>query len=140
METELATANEEATRIRREAEAYADATRRRVDAVAEARIRRLRELSDRLIATAETVDRHFAEAVEVKAQLDDLILALGVAADTVARQVLDGEEGFEPVLVEPPRDAGSPLPSEPGRAEPLTPARLVQVLDVAQSASRFSAS
>ena len=136
MDTDLADAQEEAARIRREAEAYADATRRRADAIAEARIRRLRELTDRLIATADTVDRRFGEAIEVKEQLDDLILALGLAADNAAREVLGGETGFEPVVVEPPK----PPRREPERAEPLTPARLVEVLDVAQSASRFNPS
>src|SRR5688500_3276068 len=137
MDTELAAAHEEAARIRREAEAYAESARRRADAVAEARIRRLRELTDRLIATAETVDRRFGDAVEVKTQLDDLITALGVAADRAASEVLDGVEGFEPVVVEPPKRAE---PAKPERAEPLTPARLVEVLDVAQTASRFNAS
>ncbi len=67
---------DEAARIRREAEEYADAARRRADAFAEARIRRIRELSDRLIATAETVDRRFGEALAIKEQLDDLVAAL----------------------------------------------------------------
>ena len=48
----------------------------------------------RLLATAETVERHFAEAVEVKRQLDDLVAALGAAAERAAR------------------DAGIPRPSE----------------------------
>ena len=77
---------DEAARIRHEAEEYADAARRRADAFAEARIRRIRELSDRLIATAETVDRRFGEALSVKEQLDDLVAALGAAADRVARE------------------------------------------------------
>jgi uroporphyrinogen-III synthase len=78
---------DEAARIRREAEQYADAARRRADAFAEARIRRLRELSDRLIATAETVDRRFGEAVAIKEQLDDLVAALGAAAQRAAREM-----------------------------------------------------
>lgn len=47
---------------------------------------RLRELNERLIATAETVERHFAEAVEVKRQLDDLVAALGAAAGRAAAE------------------------------------------------------
>jgi hypothetical protein len=77
---------DEAARIRREAEEYADAARRRADAFAEARIRRLRELSDRLIATAETVDRRFGEALAIKEQLDDLVAALGAAAQLAAQE------------------------------------------------------
>ena len=49
----------------------------------------------RLLATAEIVERHFAEAVEVKRQLDDLVAALGAAAERAAR------------------DAGLPQPVEP---------------------------
>ena len=78
---------DEAQRTRREAEEYAEATRRRADAFAEARIRRLRELSDRLIATAETVDRRFGEALAIREQLDELIVALGAAAQRAAREV-----------------------------------------------------
>ena len=77
---------DEAARIRQEAEDYADAARRRDDAFAEARIRRLRELSDRLIATAEAVDRRFGEAIAIKEQLDELVAALGVAAQRAARE------------------------------------------------------
>ncbi len=78
---------DEAERVRREAEAYAEATRRRADAFAEARIRRVRELTDRLIATAETVDRRFGEALAIRAQLDELVVALGAAAERAAREV-----------------------------------------------------
>ena len=92
---------DEAERIRREAEAYADAARRRADAFAEARIRRLRELSDRLVATAETVDRRFGEAVAIKEQLDELVAALGAAAQRAAREL--GNE----VPDAPPRDVGA---------------------------------
>ena len=91
---------DEAERTRREAEAYADAARRRADAFAEARIRRLRELSDRLVATAETVDRRFGEAVAIKEQLDELVAALGAAAQRAAREL--GSEDPDA----PPRDAG----------------------------------
>ena len=82
--------------------AYADAARRRVDAFAEARIRRLRELSDRLIATAETVDRRFGEAAAIKEQLDDLVAALTAAAERAAQE------------------AGAPWPGDPAppAAEP----------------------
>ena len=110
---------DEAERIRREAEEYADAARRRADAFAEARIRRIRELSDRLIATAETVDRRFGEALAVKEQLDELILALGEAARRVAQ------------------DVGPPPPEE--EAPPLPGPRItprVHVQDVRQQPSQ----
>ena len=92
---------DEAQRIRAEAEEYADAARRRADAFAEARIRRLRELSDRLIATAETVDRRFGETLALKEQLDDLAAALGAAAQRAAREL-----GNEAPDAPPPRARG----------------------------------
>ena len=88
----------EAARIRREAEEYADAARRRADAFAEARIRRIRELSDRLIATAETVDRRFGEAVAIKEQLDDLVAALGAAAQRAAHETRSAVPDAPPEL------------------------------------------
>ena len=88
---------DEAQRIRREAEEYAEATRRRADAFAEARIRRLRELSDRLIATAETVDRRFGEALAIREQLDELAIALGRAAEQAAREAQPRQRPVEAV-------------------------------------------
>jgi hypothetical protein len=108
---------DEAQRIRREAEEYADAARRRADAFAEARIRRLRELSDRLIATAETVDRRFGEALAIKEQLDDLVAALGEAAERAARELHDARPlepsvGREPIEVHV-ADVRGPAPRPP---------------------------
>ena len=103
---------DEAERIRREADAYAEAARRRADAFAEARIRRLRELSDRLIATAETVDRRFGEALAIKEQLDDLVTALGTAAQRAAR------------------DLGGDVPDAPPREIPRARGTAVRVQDV----------
>ena len=104
---------DEAHRIRREAEEYAEASRRRADAFAEARIRRLRELSDRLIATAETVDRRFGAAVAIREQLDELVAALGEAAERAASEL---------------READAP----PERRDPIE----VHVADVRRPASR----
>jgi hypothetical protein len=98
---------DDAARIRREAEEYAEATRRRADAFAEARVRRLRELSDRLIATAEEVDRRFGEALSIKEQLDDLAAALGEAAERAARD-FDGEEPIEVYVGDVRRSAPRP--------------------------------
>jgi hypothetical protein len=135
---DLADAHDDAARIRREAEqeaaAYVAAARARADAFAEARVRRLRELSDRLIATAETVERRFGEALDVKAQLDDLIAALGATADRAAREARADVDGFEPA--DPPAEPALPARPSADRGEPLTARRLVQVLDLAQSAHR----
>ena len=96
---------DEAQRIRREAEEYADAARRRADAFAEARIRRIRELSDRLIATAETVDRRFGEALALREQLEELAAALGAAAERAAREI-DHTVPDAPPQEAPRRNAG----------------------------------
>jgi hypothetical protein len=101
---------DEAERIRREAEAYADAARRRADAFAEARIRRLRELSDRLIATAETVDRRFGEALAIREQLDELVVALGAAAERAAREAAAEQSPVVDVHVRDVRGTSSPPP------------------------------
>ena len=131
-------AHDDLARIRREAEeeaeAYLAAARQRADAFAEARVRRLRELSDRLIATAETVERRFGEALDVKAQLDDLIAALGATAEHAAREAHADLDGFEPAS-EPEAPDLAPRPSaEDGPG--LSARRVVQVLDLAQSAYR----
>ncbi len=55
---------------------------------------RLRDLQRRLIVTAETVERHFAEAVEIKRQLDDLVAALGAAAERAALDARELEPRF----------------------------------------------
>ena len=82
---------EAARQIVEEAERYAAETRRRADAFAEQRIRRMHELSDRLIATAETVEERFGHALALKAQLDELARALAAAAERAALEL-----GVEP--------------------------------------------
>jgi len=118
----IAEAEAEAARIRAEAEQEAaellDAARRRADAFADARIGRLRELTDRLVATAETVEQRFGQATEVKAQLDDLVAALGAAAERAARE----------------QDAPAP------ESAPASPRATVRVLDAATTASRRAVS
>ena len=54
------------------------------------------------MATAETVEQRFAEAAAVKAQLDDLVAALGAAAERAARELT--EEPFEPPSARGPVD------------------------------------
>ena len=108
-------------RIRKEAEEYADATRRRADAFAEARIRRVRELTDRLVATAETVDRRFGEALALKEQLDDLVAALAAAAERAARDVR-AELGDAPPPGPPPqRPRGAGVHVQDVRETPSAP-------------------
>ena len=84
---EATTEREAARRLVEDAERYAEETRRRADAFAEQRIRRMHELSDRLIATAETVEQRFGHTLELKRQLDDLAAALAAAAERAAQEM-----------------------------------------------------
>jgi hypothetical protein len=130
-------ATEDAARIRaqaeREAAAYVDAAKRRADAFAEARIARLRELSDRLIATAETVERRFEDATTIKRQLDDLVSALGAAAERAASE--RERQGFESTAA----GAADPAPAAPAArpgARPRAGTAFVEVLEPARTPSR----
>jgi hypothetical protein len=123
---------DEAQRIRREAEDYAEATRRRADAFAEARIRRLRELSDRLIATAESVDRRFGEALTIKEQLDELAAALGQAAERAARELHAAAP--PPVRAAAPPHAAAPAGVAAPTPRPTPTPIEVRVQDVRGSA------
>lgn len=88
-EVEDATARRAAeVRLAAETEAQrhlADA-RGRVDAFAEARIRRIVELTAELTAAAEGIAGRLGDAVEMRRQVDELISALGTAAQQAARE------------------------------------------------------
>lgn len=81
-------AEAEAIRIRREAltdaQEYATSSRRRVDQFASERIARLSTLTDELIGQAESVERQFDVAEDVRRQIYSLITAIGTAAERVA--------------------------------------------------------
>lgn len=99
--TPIQDAEREAAAIRAQAEADATAivseARERADAFAQARIERVRELTDRLVATAENVERRFGDALGIKDQLDDLIGALGDAAQRAAHDHQTTSRGLEPL-------------------------------------------
>ena len=85
---ELALAD--ARRIRAEAESEAarhlEEARRQVQAFADARVRRITEISDSLIAAAEAIPARLEQAADVRRQIDELIVALGAAAEQAARE------------------------------------------------------
>lgn len=83
-------AEEDARRIRAAAEAEAqrhlEDARRRVQAFADARVRRIAELTDELVAAADGLPAQLDGALAVRRQVDDLIAALGTAAEQAARE------------------------------------------------------
>jgi hypothetical protein len=109
--TDVADALADATRIRAQAEREAAEilaeARRRADAFAEARIARLRELSDRLITAAAGLDRRLSDAADVSRQLDELVAALGAAAERAARD--EAPEPRPERRFEPPPAAPEPV-------------------------------
>ncbi len=81
-------AEREATRIRQqaqqEADAYLEECRRRSEAFAAGRVTRLQELSDGLLARAETIRGRLPDAEALHQSLEDLVAALTAAARTAA--------------------------------------------------------
>jgi ElaB/YqjD/DUF883 family membrane-anchored ribosome-binding protein len=83
--TILESVEREAARVRDEARAeaagYLDDARRRADALVAERQRRIAELSDDLVAGAEAVVARLEDAGPVRAGFEDLVRALGDAAE-----------------------------------------------------------
>ena len=78
VESEAARVRDEA---RAEAAAYIEDARRRADALVAERQRRIAELSDDLVAGAEAVVARLEDAGPVRAGFEDLVRALGDAAE-----------------------------------------------------------
>lgn len=118
----------EAARLREEARAeaagyLADARRRADDLVAE-RQRRIAELSDELIAKSDAVIARLDDAVPVRQGFENLVRALGDAAERLAREADHGGVEFEP----PPFGARPPVAARsqtapPAQPPPIHPAR-----------------
>jgi hypothetical protein len=109
----------EATRIREETRAeaaqYLEEARRQADALVEARRRRIAQLSDELITKAEAVVTRLDDAAPVRAGFENLVRALGDAAERLAEEA---ENPVEPLPAgatsgQPPPPAGAPDRGEP---------------------------
>jgi F-type H+-transporting ATPase subunit b len=104
-------AERDAQRIREQAQAEAGRhlaeAHARVQAFADARVRRITELTDALIAAAETIPTRLGEAVDVRRQVDELIVALGAAAEQAAR------EAGRPAIRLPGVGEQPPAPEDP---------------------------
>ena len=85
-----AAAEADAARIRRDAEAlvgrWLAESRERIDAFTDRRIAQIDELTEMLVTQADALQRRFEAAESVRAQVYDLISALGHAAERLARE------------------------------------------------------
>jgi len=102
-------AERDAHHIRAQAEADAarhlEEARRHVQSFADARVRRISELTDELIAASENIPGRLDEAANVRRQIDELIVALGAAAEQAAREA--GRPAIRlPGIAEPPPTEG----------------------------------
>ncbi len=90
----------EATRLREEARVeaagYLDNARRRADGLVAERQRRISELSDELVAKSEAVIARLDDAAPVRQGFENLVRALGDAAERLAREADGGGVEFEP--------------------------------------------
>ncbi|MFL5822939.1 MAG: hypothetical protein ACJ764_05800 [Solirubrobacteraceae bacterium] len=106
-------AEAEARRIRQEAATWAAEyladSKRIIDEFTAERIGRISGVTDELIQGAESVQRRFSEAQNVRRQMYDLISALGAAAEAIALEA----------QVSPPAlpAAGTETPAEGGTAD-----------------------
>lgn len=108
----------EATRLREEARVeaagYLDNARRRADGLVAERQRRISELSDELVAKSEAVIARLDDAAPVRQGFENLVRALGDAAERLAREADGTGAEFEP----PAFGAPHPATADPG---PLAP-------------------
>lgn len=120
VEREAAQLREEA---REDAARYLESAKRSADGLVAERQRRIAELSDELLTKAEALVAHLNDATPVRQGFENLALALGHAAERLARESEVSAADFEP----PPSFAGgasqpeSNRPRDPVAQEP--PAR-----------------
>ena len=93
VEREASTLRSEAVE---EARRYLDYSRQRADALVGERQRRISELSDEIIAKAESVVGRLDDAAPVRAGFENLVRALGDAAERLAREAEEGAAEYEP--------------------------------------------
>ena len=111
-------AEAEARRIRQEAATWAAEyladSKRVIDEFTAERIARISALTDELIQGAESVQRRFGEAQNVRRQIYDLISALGSAAEAIALEAQVSAPDLPPVEGEPGEGADGTADVESG--------------------------
>jgi hypothetical protein len=128
-------AEQDAQSRRRETEAeaqrYLDEARRRADDLVAERVRRMSELSDLIMERTESILERLDQAEAVKAQLEQLVRALGATATRVANEARDDEVPEAPKAeVVLPQSEAEPSPDE------LDTARLVALQMAVAGAAR----
>jgi hypothetical protein len=130
----------EATRLRgeatEEAQRYLDYSRRRADDLVAERQRRIAELSDEIVSKAEAVVGRLEDAAPVREGFDNLVRALGDAAERLAREAENTAHDYEapafhdeavqsfvgsPPPAQPPVPPAPPAPPVPPYGQPASP-------------------
>jgi hypothetical protein len=97
----VAAAQADAERLRQEAtrrvDDYLAASRRRIDAYAAARLERLAELTEGLIEASETIHHRLHDAISIRNQLNSVIQAIGVVAETTAKEASQPPPSIPPL-------------------------------------------
>ena len=114
----------EATQLRaearEEARRYLDFSRRRADNLVAERQRRIAELSDEIMAKAEAVVGRLDDAGPVRAGFENLVRALGEAAERLARESESTAHEFEPPSFhDEEAHQYAPAPTPPPQAPPV---------------------
>lgn len=103
---------------RAEAAAHLDQARRLADDLVAERRRRIADVSDELLRKSEAVAARLDDAAPVRQGFENLVRALGSAAERLARDARSGPTDFAPQPPPPPpepqRPAGPPAPPDPG--------------------------
>lgn len=111
VEEEAARLREEA---RREAASYLDDARRQADEALAERRRRIGELSDELIAKTEAVIARLDDAEPVRQSFENLVRALGDAAERLSREAEHGRDRFQaPPFATQPAQRAQPAAQPP---------------------------
>jgi hypothetical protein len=113
-----------------EAQRYLDYSRRRADDLVAERQRRIAEISDEIISKAEAVVGRLEDAAPVREGFDNLVRALGDAAERLAREAESTANQYEApafhdeavqAYVSPPAQAPAPLAPPPAAEQPYQP-------------------
>jgi hypothetical protein len=104
------TAEADARRIRQEAASWAAEyladSKRIIDEFTADRVARISSLTDGLIQGAESMQRRFSEAQDVRRQIYDLISSLGAVAEAIALEAQVGGPELPPVADSGDEDSG----------------------------------